>query len=532
MKSARVIITLVLIFCSFGVFAVSQDSLLRVLDSELLREDYYVRIKAEEISTLSAVLQEENLENERKFRICANILEGYKSFHYDSAFLYATKLQSIASKSGDPLKIAEARIKLGFIFISSGMFKEASDTLKNVISRIPDPRLRAEYYSVMAIMHYSMADLQDQHYAPLYQERGHRYVDSVLYFSSPDSYDHQYYKGLRHIRKGEFDDGYRVLTAIISDTLSLHQKAIIHSTLSDIFINKGDHLKSIELLAIASICDIRSATKETAAILNLANILYQKRDMKRAYIYTKQALEDANFYGALHRKIQVGSILPIIEEEKINTVEQQKQSLLIYALIVSVLSLIIVFFIVIIYRQLKKLKKAEKEIRETNTMLLETNRKLFEAIKIKEEYFNYYFNINSTYIDKIENLKNSIEKNLASNKFDTVRYIVNSLDIKKERSVQYHDFDRVFLKLFPDFVKDFNSLFKEEDRIILTDNELLNTDLRIFALIRMGISENDKIARILGFSVNTIYAYKTRIKNKSLIPNEDFEKKIMEIRFI
>src|SRR5690606_30123018 len=117
-----------------------------------------------------------------------------------------------------------------------------------------------------------------------------------------------------------------------------------------------------------------------------------------------------------------------------------------------------------------------------------------------------------------------------TNRIDNLRYIVNSIDLKKERTELYQSFDKVFLKLFPDFIADYNALFREEDQVKLNDNELLNTDLRIFALIRMGISENDKIAKILEFSVNTIYAYKTKIKNKSIVPNEEFEKRIMEIK--
>jgi DNA-binding NarL/FixJ family response regulator len=115
-------------------------------------------------------------------------------------------------------------------------------------------------------------------------------------------------------------------------------------------------------------------------------------------------------------------------------------------------------------------------------------------------------------------------------KFDDIKYIVNNINLKKEREELYYSFDKVFLKLFPDFVTTFNSYFKEEDRIVLKEDQLLTTELRIFALIRMGISDSEKIAKVLDYSVNTIYAYKTRVKSKSILPNEEFEKRIMEIR--
>ena len=118
---------------------------------------------------------------------------------------------------------------------------------------------------------------------------------------------------------------------------------------------------------------------------------------------------------------------------------------------------------------------------------------------------------------------------LLTKKLDDIKFIVNNINPKKEREELYHSFDKVFLKLFPDFVVIFNSYFKEEDRIVLKEGQLLNTELRIFALIRMGIHDTDKIAKILDYSINTIYNYKARVKGKSLIPNDEFEKKVMEI---
>jgi hypothetical protein len=118
---------------------------------------------------------------------------------------------------------------------------------------------------------------------------------------------------------------------------------------------------------------------------------------------------------------------------------------------------------------------------------------------------------------------------LMTKKIEDIRYVVSNINPKKEREELYHSFDKVFLKLFPDFVMVFNSYFKDEDKIVLKEGQLLNTELRIFALIRMGIHDNEKIAKILDYSINTIYNYKARVKGKSLLPNEEFEKKIMRI---
>ena len=125
-----------------------------------------------------------------------------------------------------------------------------------------------------------------------------------------------------------------------------------------------------------------------------------------------------------------------------------------------------------------------------------------------------------------------MDMKLMTKKMEDLRFAVDSINIKKERDDLYHNFDKVFLKLFPDFVTVFNSFFKEEDKVHPKDDHLLNTELRIFALIRMGIHDNDKIAKILDYSVTTIYTYKTRIRSKSLVPNEEFDRQIMNIRAI
>jgi hypothetical protein len=224
--------------------------------------------------------------------------------------------------------------------------------------------------------------------------------------------------------------------------------------------------------------------------------------------------------------------LPVIAAQKLNNVEGQRKLWLTYAAIVTALSVLVFVFVIVIVRQLKRLKAAELRITEANQRLQEINSTLQEANSIKEEYIGYYFNINSEYISKIEDFKKAIDQKLTSRKFDDIRFIVNRIDLKREREALYFSFDKVFLKLFPDFVTKFNSYFEEKDRVVLKENQLLNTELRIFALIRMGISDTEKIAKILDYSVNTIYAYKNRVKTKSTIPNEEFEQKVMEIKTV
>ncbi|MCF8226464.1 MAG: helix-turn-helix transcriptional regulator [Bacteroidales bacterium] len=515
------------------ILAYSQpnDSVLAVLDRELLQADHYVDLKIEKIYRLRQQLKNESLDAGRKLSLYQNISDEYRSFHFDSAFKYTRELNQLAYRFGNQTMINISKVKMAFILQSSGMFKESIDTLFSVDNTLLEGTTLLSYFTTAALSYYSLSDLLDDYYHPVYEQKAALYVDSILMVAPGNSYEQLYFRGLRNVRQGNFEDALPDLKVLQKDvTPDLHKQAIVNSTMSDIYINLGENQTAIDLLARSAIFDIRSATRETAAILNLANLLYQQGDIQRAYIYTKRALEDANFYGARHRKIQVGSILPIIEEEMMNIVERQKRRLLFYSVISTVLVFVVVVSFIVIQRQLQKIKKAERKLHEANRSLSTINRKLVEANKIKEEYLGYYFSLTSVYIEKLEKLKFSLESSLGENNLKKTEYIAREIDPQKERAKLYEGFDSVFLKLFPDFISEFNALLNEGDRITPGEGELLTTDLRIFALTRLGISENDKIARILDFSVNTIYTYKTRIRKKAIVPNEEFERKIMEIK--
>ena len=183
-------------------------------------------------------------------------------------------------------------------------------------------------------------------------------------------------------------------------------------------------------------------------------------------------------------------------------------------------------------RQFKKIIEARNEANTSNEALKSTNNQLREVNLIKEEYIGYFFNVTTEYVDKLEAFKQSIENKLLSNKVSEITQVVKKLNVKREREAMYKSFDVTFLKIFPNFIDGFNNLLEKEYQIIVKEENALNTDLRIFALIRLGITDNDKIAHILNYSVNTINTYKTRIKNRSVVPNEDFENEIMQIQSI
>jgi tetratricopeptide (TPR) repeat protein len=534
-----------LLVLTFSLNVRSQDSipsLLTRLDQAIEASPRYDSAKLKEIEKLKTTLAA-TASNDLQglYTNYTALFEAYKVFNYDSAFSYARQLQAIALRRGDPDGILSARLHLGFCLLSAGLFKETLDSLNKIrIEGAPDS-LQADYYAMLGRYYYDLGDFDNDGYnTPDYTRKGNMAMDSALTLYPKCTFNYGYFTGLRQIKAGERTRAQSVFWQLLGrPDLSLHQLAVTTSTLSDIYINTGQPDTAIVLLIRAAIADIQSSTKETAAIFNLAQLLYKKGDVRNASSYIEVAIRDAIFYGARQRKVQVSAILPLIEGEKISRVEEQKTIFVTWSIIATLLLLAVVVLVIIVLRQVKRLQTAQRIITEAhgkeqaaNQRLVEANSKLSEANKIKEEYIGYFFNADSESFDKIGQFKRSLEQKIAYRKWDDVITLVNSTNLKKEKEELLRNFDKVFLKLFPDFIQRFNDLFREEDKILLKDNELLDTDIRIFALIRMGIHENEKIARILDYSVNTINTYKTRIKNKSIVPNDEFEQRVMEIRTV
>lgn len=508
------------------------DSLLNELSTTIENKDQYIQQKLERISRYK---QQIHGSEDKIFYTQLKVYNEYKTFIYDSAFACALKLQRAAHASHDPVKVAYAKIKLGFVLLSSGMYKETLDSLLTINARKLPDTIKIEYYSLVARTYYDLVDFNNEHtyYSGLYNRLGNESMDSAIVLTKDDPQKQLSLRALRNLKTNNLRDAIRDFEDLIRHyKLSDHELAIATSTLSYVYTKAGQPERAVNLLCRAAIADIRSCTKETVAMLNLAEILYRQGDIKRAYAYIKEAMDAANYYGARHRKIQVAAIFPIIEGAELNTVDSQRRIFFLYSAVVTVLSVLLIVFAFIVFKQFKKLQAARKTILEANDNLTKINHRLREADKIKEEYIGYYFNINTEYLGKIEAFKKSIDLKLMTKKFDDIKFIVNNINLKKEREELYFSFDKVFLKLFPEFVTIFNSYFREEDRIVLKDDQLLTTELRIFALIRMGINDTEKIAKILDYSINTIYNYKARIKSKSILPNEEFEKKIMEIQTV
>jgi len=531
----RVFFTLIfLIFFQISVSA--QVGSLDKLNDELNKKAFYDKHKEAGITELKRKLDGTPKVNvQALFNLNLKLYDEYKSYQYDSAYVYAGKLQELSRVLRSPSKEYYSKIKIGFILLSSGMFKETFDSLKGVNVASLDDSVKFEYYSLLTRAYYDVAGYDnDHHYTPYYADLANKYIDSAIALTKPDSYDKIYLTGYKKLKNGALQAAEADFSELLDHhKLTQHQTAIVASTLGNIYANNSAKRdKCADLLARASICDIQSSTKETVALFWLAELLYKTGDIKNVYVYLEQALADAEFYGARQRKIQIGTLLPIVAAEKLNYIEREKTRFLIYLASIAALALLVIWFSVMLSKQLKKLKIKEKIIDDKNVQLEKINERLTEGTKIKEEYIGYFFNVISGYILQLEKLKRSIDTKLAIKKYDDIQIIIDKINIKKDRDNLFYTFDHVFIKIFPNFIDDFNALFRKEDQIWPKEHEVLTTDLRIFALMRMGINDTETIAKILEYSEKTIYVYKMRIKAKAIIPGDQFDHHIMEIKAV
>lgn len=516
-------------------FASANDSIRQKLEKAITNRDHYIDQKHSRIAALKKQLGKHEYyeDNARIYSDCLALFKEYQSFQYDSAYFYLDKAKSKALVLKDTLKLSNARIKEGFVLMSSGLFKEAIDTLAGIdVERLP-VSYKFEYYAVAARTYYDLADYtRDERFSANYIRMGNKYLQQALLHAQPNTNEYWNTECLRRLKNADWKgarDAY--LYWIREYNLPPHYKAIAASSLAYVYSVLGDNRKNIDYLTVAAIADIESAIKETVAIRNLAAELFKLGDIKNANRYISIAMEDATFYNARHRKTELSSILPIIERAQIQKTESQKNTLTAIVIVLSILAILVVIFLVIIFKQLKARNASRQILAESNQKLQELNNNLKEADSIKQEYITYFLKVTSDILNKMDHLQKSTLQKIMTKRPDDVVQIIKKYSVKNERAHLFQQFDEVFLKLFPTFREDYNSLFPDKEITSLRSETALSNEMRIFALYRLGVQDSNQVADFLELSVATIYSYKTRVKSKSKY-RDNFEEKIMEIRQI
>ena len=541
----RNFIILACVFFSFPLFAKSEmDSLLRVLDKTIENYQSYANLKERKLDQMKSLLRYTSSDNQR-YEICGKLYDEYNSYKSDSALIYAIKKLQIAEKLKNKRDLTDSRMNLAFIMGVTGMYNEAMDIL-NTINIAEAPDLKAYYFHIYRTIYGFMAD-----YTVSSQEKKRyeiitaTYRDSLLATNPPNSSAHIMVKSDQLIVKKQYDEALKLLLPYFPTIKeNNHDRAIIAFSISEAYHGKGERNLEKRWLTISSIYDIRSATKEYISLRSLAFILYEDGDINRAYNYIKRSLEDALFCNARLRTIEISQMLPIIDKAYQLQTEAHQRDLIISLVSISILSLFLIIAILFVYRQMKKLaltrkhlsianeqlSNLNKELSLTNQQLKATNNTLGEANIIKEEYIGRYMDQCSVYIDKLDEYRRLLNKTAVAGKIEELLLKIKSKQfIEDELKEFYNNFDSTFLQLFPTFVEEFKALLSDHEDVTLKSGQLLNTELRIFALIRLGITDSVKISHFLRYSLSTIYNYRTKLRNKAIGERGEFEENVMRI---
>lgn len=497
------------------------------LDYYLSKEPEFNQLKENKISKIKTDIKSEQNNSETLYLLYEKLYEEYNSYNYDSAYVCVEKLLDISNLLKDKDKIISSRVKMGFCFLSSGLFKECFDLFSSINIRNCSTNTKIDYYTIKSRLYYDLADYNnDAVLGKKYEARGNEIIDSAIVLLPVESSRYWSNVALKRMKSDNDRGAIEAFRKMIrARDYSQHDFAIATSSIAYILSLQGKTDEAKQYLTEAAIADIKSSTKETVALKNLAQILYEEGDLTHAATYIHRALDDASFYNARLRQLEIGHILPIIEGERINSIEKQRDRITVFFIVTSILMISLIVAFLIIRKQLRRLKHAKQVIHSTNENLDEAN-------KIKDEYIGYFFILNSEFIEKMDAFQKYVKKKASERKYEELITIPKNLNVYREREELFIRFDEIFLKLFPDFVDRFNELLNPEEQIQLKKGELLNAELRIYALIRLGISDSEKIAHFLDYSVNTIYTYKTKIKNRTNLTNVDFKRKIMEIKSI
>lgn len=506
------------------------DSLLQVLEQEIRSRPAIVAERQAQFRVIQEKLRH-TADPHEGFELQYELCSMYQSFSYDSASREVQKLMQLAYRTGDLEKIGRAQIKNAFILLSAGIFREALDSLAEVKVAGLAERTKADYFHTRARGYLDLAAYcLDRYYQPLYNARGMAYLDSAMHYAAHDTIHYLSLSGLKAIQRSDYATGIEVYRQLLAHpALTTRQLAIEATSACEILLLAGRDKEAFDYLITGAIADERSCVKESTALMKVATYLFQKEDYERANRFINLALEDANFFGARLRKMQIVEILPLINERQLALYKEKRKNLLAFSVILGLLLLVCIRLIVLILKQNRILKKKEQTISDSYKQLEAFAQALSEADHIKEKYIGYFFQSNTKLIDKIEGVIKNAKKSLKEGKASDAKFYLDQFNSTNEQKKLMRDFDRSFLSVFPTFVDQFNLLFDEKDRIVLEDDQLLNTELRIFALIRLGITNNEVIAKALSYSVNTIYTYKTKIRNRSLLPSEAFDEAVMLI---
>ena len=535
-------------FVSFfpSLWAGSSDSLLVKLNQTIEQRPSYMQRKEEALETLRQSLRKLSAGNmEGRMNLYEALWQENRSYNTDSSLFYATALSQLAQQAGNEEQKQNALLHRATALMTIGMFKEADEIIKPLREGGVLPGQRSQFFHLGRSLFGLMAD-----YAVTAQEK-------AAYASLTDDF--------RDSLLTIYESGSNMYRMIYADKLTAHGKyaealrellpftptgdgrfdAGYHYTIAEAYYHMGRIEEARHYYTLAAISDMQSDTREYIALRKLAVILFQSGDIDRAYHYLTLCMADAKACNARLRILEILDTFPVVNEAYLEKKQQQQRVITGVLIAISLLVVSLIFAIFSVLKQKKALQQAQTDLAHANGQLNEVNRMLVEYNEemkrqnqlitetsyLKEAYITQYMDQCSSYLEKMESFRKRLRQLLSAGKTKEIQQALTSYnqEVETELAEFYDSFDTTFINLFPTFVEDFNALLREDEQIQLKPGQKLNTELRVFALIRLGITDSTKIAHFLRYSVTTIYNYRTRMRNRARGDRDELEKQVMEI---
>lgn len=495
------------------------DAQLRRLDKELELRDDYVAERHQLIDSLKKIASGALPADTAQIMALLKIGDNYNAFNIDSALWFYNRGFNIAHATGDDsnaLRFAfrQQRILPLLLFFSKS--QRLADSIRSV--NIPDA-LKAEQVDAERQMQFYTANFFTK-YPVIYDSimRMHNLDQELLLEILPENNNLYILNDAEHhFHLGDYTRAQLTLNELIKkvkETDPIYARA--SHLLAEIAKVNGDELSELYHLALSAISDTRCSTLEVTSLQELGKALYERGDIERAHNYMAVALKNAVDCNAALRIIQTSQNIPLIEKAHKEQLQQSRMKT--YGVIAAMTILLIILIFTI------------RLLNNRNKQLAVMAQKLTAAGNTKDAYITQFLNLCSIYMDKLNQFNNIVNSKISAGKVDDLLKLTKSGKLIEEQSKEFYEvFDDAFLHLYPNFVADVNALLLPERKITLKETEKLNTDLRILALMRLGISDSSRIAEMLNYSLHTIYTYRNKFKARA-INRDTFENDIRAIK--
>ena len=469
-----------------------------------------------------------------RYRLCDRIFDGYLKYDVDSALRYAHLKEGIAAGTDDPELRLDAALDLAQRHLISGMYNAALAVVTAAdTAEVRSPALKATYYQTLNSIYHGMTlAAKDPELSARFRENELLYQRRSRAALTEDMLDYYTVGADIEIQNGSPQRARELVTERLGEEgLTLQDKAILHYWLAKTYREEGDPDSELTHYAISANCDLLAPVKASRSMIRLSRILYDRGDLKRAYTYIVRAYEDATRSDARTGLDEINQSFPDIIDSYEQAERSKKRQLEVFLAVTVLFLAALGSFLFLLNRDRKRIRRMQREIQGINVRLADNVDRLKESNQIKDTYLGRYLSMFSEHIDALERYRSGLRVTAKSKDLDDIlRVLKSDAYIDTERKTLYDEFDATFLGVFPDFVNQLNGLLREEARIgqDLPEGKLSN-ELRIFALIRLGVTESAKIAQFLKKSPSTIYNYRVKLRNAAVCGRDEFEKRLMEI---